>query len=64
MLMQKSSGTHVELREKEKAEAVQLVSQTNELTANAIRGNATLQANPELAEQVLAALEQPAETAK
>lgn len=48
---------------KEKRDA-QRARTRDELLADAIRGNATLQANPELQAQTLAGLANPMETAK
>lgn len=46
-----------EMKKSQRGDAVRIVSQENTLTADAIRSNATLQANPQLVQQVLAELE-------
>ena len=46
-----------EIKKTQRNDAVRIVSQENVLTADAIRSNPTLQANPELAAEVLAELE-------
>ena len=45
-----------EMKNSQRGDAVRIVSQENTLTADAIRGNLTLQSNPELVQQVLAEL--------
>lgn len=45
-----------EMKNSQRGDAVRIVSQENTLTADAVRGNPTLQANPELVQQVLAEL--------
>ncbi len=45
-----------EIKNSQRGDAVRIVSQENTLTADAIRSNSTLQANPELVQQILTEL--------